>query len=235
MTEPDRHYRRVIAIDGPAAAGKSTTANAVARRLGFVHLNSGLLYRAITWWAIENGWNEEDSDFEDRIDSVQIELRAAQGQLRVFVDGQEPGPALEEMGVADRVSAVAGVGAVRRAVLTRLREAGEQFDLVCDGRDIGTTVFPRADVKVFLVAEATERARRRLIEQGLEPEEGALEAEVIRLLERDRADASRAISPLRRATDAIEIDTTGLTFDEVVERIIDIVRERHLGNPARRE
>ena len=235
MTGPDRHHRRVIAIDGPAAAGKSTTANAVARRLGFVHLNSGLLYRAITWRAIENGWNEADQDFVNQVESLRIELKAAEGRLRVVVDGQDAGPALEEARVADRVSAVAGIRAVRAVVLTRLRAAGEQFDLVCDGRDIGTTVFPRADVKVFLVADSTERARRRLLERGVDPEGAVLEAEIVRLLERDRADASRAISPLRRASDAIEIDTTKLTFDEVVEQIIGVIRDRRIGNRARPE
>jgi len=228
VNQPDPQRRRVIAIDGPAAAGKSTTANAVARRLGFVHLNSGLLYRAMTWRAIQNGWDDADEDCAQRIASARIELRDDQGWLRVIVDGEEPGAALEAPPVANRVSKVAAMHAVRRVVLTRLRDAGEEFDLVCDGRDIGTTVFPHADLKVFLVADPAERARRRLLERGIDPERPDLEAEVARLLERDRADASRAISPLRRARDAIEIDTTKLTFDEVVEKIIAVARTRRI-------
>lgn len=236
MNEPNRHGHRVISVDGPAASGKSTTANAVARRLGFVHLNSGLLYRALTWRVVGEGWDEAEPDFPRRIESIRIELRASGNHLQVFVDGEDPGPELHDRAVADRVSAVSGAQVVRQAVLTRLRHAGAQFDLVCDGRDIGTTVFPNADLKIFLVADANERARRRLLEQEVELTDSAVEREAARLIERDRADSSRELSPLRRASDAIEIDTTKLTGDEVVEKIVRVARKLSLGSPrARRD
>ena len=177
------------------------------------------------------GWDEADPDFPQRIESIRIELRVAGDHLRVLVDGEDPGPELHGRAVADRVSAVSGDGAVRQAVLTRLRHAGAQFDLVCDGRDIGTTVFPNADLKIFLVADAKERARRRLLEQGVELTDPAVEREVARLIERDHADSSRELSPLRRASDAIEIDTTRLTGDEVVEKIVQVARKLSLGRP----
>ena len=232
MTDIAPGGRRVIAIDGPAASGKSTTAAAVARQLGFVHLNSGLLYRALTWWTIRNGWKETDPGFARRIERLRIELRVEEGELRVLVEGHEPGEALHGPNVTNLVSAVAGLAAVRRATLTLLRDAGARFDLVCDGRDIGTTVFPRAHLKVFLVADATERARRRLLERGVEADAEAIEREVSRLIARDRADRSRALSPLRRASDAIEIDTTRQHPEAVVDQIVALALERHPDDPS---
>jgi cytidylate kinase len=218
--------KRVVAIDGPAASGKSTTAAAVAIRLGFIHLNSGLLYRAITWRALQQDWQPGTGDFDQQIGSVAIELERAPDGLRVVVDGEDPGDALHQQSVAGLVSSVARVGEVRSAVLARLRAASEQFDLVCDGRDIGTTVFPNADLKVFLVASSLERARRRLLDLEIEAGSEELRAEAERLERRDRADATRELSPLRKATDAIEIDTTSLTAEAVIEAICGLAVAR---------
>ena len=217
---------RIVSIDGPAAAGKSTTAAEVARRLGFVHLNSGLLYRALAWKTLSEDWNPEDDEYGERIRSARVELERKGNGLAVLVDGERPGRTLFGPRVSARVSSVASRGAVRDAVLERLRQAGDQFDLVCDGRDIGTTVFPDADLKVFLVAEPAERARRRLMDQGIEPTPDAVASEAARLERRDRADATREISPLRKADDAIEIDTTERTREEVVAAIVSLARER---------
>ncbi len=218
--------RRVIAIDGPAASGKSTTAAAVARCLGYVHLNSGLLYRAFTWRTIHEEWDPSGTAYDDRIRSVRIRLEQTESGLRVVVDGEDPGSDLFGQDVAAGVSEVAGVGAVREAVLQRLRVAGEQFDLVCDGRDIGTTVFPAADLKVFLIADARERARRRLLDLQVRPGEFEIAEESARLDRRDAADATRKLSPLRKAADAVEIDTTSVTRDEVVDAICALAAAR---------
>lgn len=226
MTRAGRAHR-VIAIDGPAASGKSTTARAVAERLGFVHLNSGLLYRAITWISIERGWWEDDAGFAARLRGLDLRLRPADGRLRVEVEGRDPEDALQGRRVAARVSAISAVPAVREKVLERLRDAARRHDLVCDGRDIGTEVFPDADLKVFLEADAGERARRRLRDLGEEaPDEARLREETRRLQARDRADSTRRLAPLRAARDAVRIDTTGRPPEEVVERILTLCRER---------
>lgn len=217
--------RRVIAIDGPAASGKSTTAAAVGKALGFVHLNSGLLYRAYTWSTIRRGWVESDPGYDDAVASVAIDLARDESDLRLLVDGEDPGLALHGREVAARVSAVASIRSVRAAVFERLQSAAGEFDIVCDGRDIGTTVFPDADLKVFLVADAGERARRRLLEHGETTDLDRIREEAERLRRRDEADATRELSPLRKADDAVEIDTTEMSAEEVVELILSLAEE----------
>lgn len=220
----------MVAIDGPAASGKSTTARRVADRLGFAHLNSGLLYRAVTWMALERGWDDSAADFEAKVRGLTIELVPTPGSLRVSVDGQDPGTALHAPRVAARVSAVSSLRAVRELALTHLRGAARMGGLVCEGRDIGTVVFPDAEVKVFLVAAAEERARRRLLDLH-EPDTRARVAdEARRLRARDLADSTRELSPLRRAADAVEIDTTRLSVEEVVDRILDLCQDRGIGS-----
>jgi cytidylate kinase len=216
----------VVAIDGPAASGKSTTARRAANGLGFAHLNSGLLYRAITWMALERGWGDSAPDFETNVRGLDIQLVRTPGSLRVTVDGEDPGAALHAPRVTERVSAVSSVRAVREVALTHVRAAAQMRGLVCDGRDIGTKVFPDAEVKVFLVASARERARRRLLDLGEPPTEARVDEEAVRLRARDRADSTRELSPLRRAPDAVEIDTTSLTVEEVVGQILVLCRDR---------
>lgn len=213
----------VIAIDGPAASGKSTTAREVADRLGFRHVNSGLLYRAITWLALREGWEESDPGFGDRVAEVQIGwVEGPDGALSVEIEEETPGPALQSSRVAARVSRVSSLAPVRARVLQVLRAAARRYDLVCDGRDIGTEVFPEAPLKVFLVATPKERARRRLGDHGLETTPERIEEEAARLRARDEADSRRVLSPLRKAEDAVEIDTTDRSLEEVVECILDL-------------
>ncbi|MCZ0934875.1 MAG: 3-phosphoshikimate 1-carboxyvinyltransferase [Gemmatimonadetes bacterium] len=232
--EPFRHGRRssrrghpsragrVIAVDGPAASGKSSTALSVARRLGFVHVNSGLLYRAITWWALDRGIAEDGPSLEAAVPGLEIDLVPAGGGFDVSVEGARPGSGLESPAVTARVSAVSTLPAVREVVLERLRRAGGQHEIVCDGRDIGTAVFPDAELKIFLVAEAGERARRRLRQRAAPFTDDDVERQTRRLEARDRLDRSRPLSPLRRAPDAIEIDTTSMPPDEVVDAILEL-------------
>lgn len=228
---PVRRALRVIAIDGPAASGKSTTARRVAERLGFVHLNSGLLYRAVTLKALEEGWDGDTAELEAHVPELDLALVPHGPGLRVEVDGTDPGEALQGGPVSERVSAVSALPAVRAEVFRRLREARERFDLVCDGRDIGTTVFPEADLKVFLVAEPGARARRRLLERGDPATPADVSREAARLRARDEADATRDHSPLRRAPDAVLIDTTELMPGAVVDAIVALAVERGVADP----
>ncbi|MFQ5680075.1 MAG: (d)CMP kinase [Gemmatimonadota bacterium] len=220
---------RVIAIDGPAASGKSTTAQRVAERLGFWHLNSGLLYRAITWVALERGWDEGDERFADQVAGLEIRIGGTAARPRVAIAGTERGEELQTPEVTARVSAIAARRPVRELVLHLLREAASTRDVVCDGRDIGTVVFPEAVLKVFLIATAEERARRRLLDYGREPTPARVEKEARRLRARDRADSHRDLAPLRRADDAVEIDTTDLDPEAVVERILALATGRGIG------
>ena len=213
---------RVIAVDGPAASGKSSTARSVARRLGFVHVNSGLLYRAITWWALDRSIAEDEPSIEAAVPGLDVDLVPAHDGFEVSVAGTRPGPGLESSDVTARVSAVSALPAVREVVLERLRRAGRHHEIVCEGRDIGTAVFPDADLKVFLVADVGERARRRLRQRAVPFTEEDIEREIRRIEARDRLDRSRPLSPLRRAPDAIEIDTTSMSPDRVVDAILEL-------------
>lgn len=210
---------RVVAVDGPSASGKSTTARDVAERLGFVHLNSGLLYRAVAWTALRDGWIDAP-DFDARVKSIEFDLEPDPPSYRLRVDGERPGPWLQSAEVSRRASQVAERRIVRDRVNAALRDAAAGTSLVVDGRDIGTEVFPDAFLKIFLVASPEERARRRLSddEKPLEADELAAEAE--RLRERDERDSGRVIAPLVRAEDAIELDNTERSRDEVVEEIV---------------
>lgn len=219
----------IVAIDGPAGSGKSSTAREVALRLGFRHLDSGAFYRALTLALLRSGtspdrWSTLD---ETALDGLRVSGRAGDNGFALRIGDEDVSGAIRGEDVTRHVSAVAQVPAVRAWLLDRLRQAATGVDLVADGRDIGTVVFPDAEVKVFLVADPTERARRRLRERGIDdPDDTTLQDEIERLLSRDRTDSERAIAPLRRAVDAVEIDTTKLDFEEQVERIADLVRGR---------
>lgn len=219
----------IIAIDGPAGSGKSSTARAVARKLGLRHLESGAFYRALTLAALEAGIPVEEWErlgLED-LDALRVSARPADNGFRLFIGDDDVTDLLRSPQVNAHVSHLARVPAVREWLLERLRAAARESDVVSDGRDIGTVVFPNADLKVFLVAAAETRARRRLAEQGIhEPTPKQLAEETARLLERDRIDSERDVAPLTRAPDAVLIDTTDLTFDEQVDRIVELARAR---------
>lgn len=221
----------VVTVDGPAGSGKSSTARAVAQRLGFRHLDSGALYRALTFALLERDvpverWAELDPD---RLQEIPLELRPTDDSFRVLYDGRPLTDELRSDMVTDHVSRAASAGAVRSRLLELQREAARLGSLVADGRDMGTIVFPEADVKIFLTAKLEERARRRLKERtDREPDPAAITAEVDRIAERDRRDSERTLSPLRRPEDALVLDTTDLSFEEqvraVVERIETLTR-----------
>ncbi len=219
----------IVTIDGPAGSGKTTTAQAVARRLGFRHLDSGAFYRALTFAALRariapDHW---DSLSMQELAALGVSARPDAEGFRLVVDGEDVTTRLRSAEVNAQVSRMARVPAVRRWLMDRLRGAADAGDLVADGRDMGTVVFPRADVKVYLVADIRKRAQRRLVQQGeTNPQPTEVDAEVARLTERDRIDSERMLAPLRRADDAVAIDTTRLSFDEQVDRIASLVNQR---------
>ncbi|HEX7119660.1 MAG TPA: (d)CMP kinase [Longimicrobiales bacterium] len=219
----------IIAIDGPAGSGKSTTARAVARRLGFRHLDSGAFYRALTYAALRAGAPVERWDDLSRaeLDAFDVHAEPADETFRLRVGGEDVTREIRSPEVNAHVSRMARVPAVREWLLGRLREAARGVDLVADGRDIGTVVFPEAELKIFLSADVAIRARRRLAENGVvDPDDETLAAEIARLHARDRMDTEREVAPLRMADDAVPVDTTSLTFDEQVERIVRLAEER---------
>ncbi len=232
--EPARPFRErgrgpVIVIDGPAGSGKSTTAREVARRLGFRHLDSGALYRALTCALLESGRPPESwpALTESDLNAHPVRMVAAGSAFRTMLGARPLTTELRSPEVDAHVSAVARLPAVRGWLLDRQRQAGEEGSLVGDGRDLGTVVFPEAEVKVFLVADVAERARRRLLQKGREPDSGSeVSAEVDRLSSRDHIDATRGIAPLKKAADAFEVDGTRLSFAEQVEAILRVVRAR---------
>ncbi|MGH7471774.1 MAG: (d)CMP kinase [Longimicrobiales bacterium] len=219
----------IIAIDGPAGSGKSSTARAVAQRLGFKHLDSGAFYRALTLAALRSGWPVETwPDLNaQQLEALGIHARAVGTGLRLLAHDQDITGDLRSAAVNAHVSLMARVPAVRAWLLARLRAAAATTNLVADGRDMGTVVFPGAQLKVFLTAERATRARRRLAEQGIEqPAADEIDEETERLLGRDRIDSEREIAPLRPAHDAVPLDTTALSFEEQVATIVGLARER---------
>jgi cytidylate kinase len=222
----------VIAIDGPAASGKSTTAKLVAERLGYLHIDTGAMYRAITLKVVDQ---KLPFDARDQIQSLaertNIQLEQRNGQSRIFVDGSDVTEAIRSPEVTKRVSLISSHPSVREVMVREQRRMAEAGGVVLEGRDIGTVVLPNADLKIFMVADVSERARRRKMElqqAGVDVDEAALRAEIE---ERDRLDSTREASPLRKADDAFLLDTSGLTVEQQVEFIItkahEIIRRKN--------
>ena len=216
----------VVAIDGPAASGKSSTANEVARRLGFLHVDSGALYRALTLVALDLGQDATAEQILRAAELRDVRLRIEGTRLWVLLEGGDAEPRIRSPEVTALVSPVSAMSAIRDWVNRRLRDlAANGASLVLDGRDIGTAVFPDAAIKVYLDASPETRARRRLEQRGQRTDAETLAAEAARIAARDAADSSRAIAPLRAADDAVHLDTGSLTFEQQVDRIVGLVRE----------
>jgi cytidylate kinase len=215
----------IIAIDGPAGAGKSTIASRLARKLGYVNLESGAMYRALALKAIE--WDisfDDEAALDDLAHKSRIKIEPALGGNRVFLDGRDVTQRVRETDVSEAASRVSVHPKVRAWMVARQRVMGVKGGVVMEGRDIGTKVFPDADVKVFLDADPVIREQRRIQQQhsrGASAETMAAE-----LRERDKRDRTRANSPLEPAKDAMLLDSTSLSEDEVVERIEALVQER---------
>ncbi|MFY0543033.1 (d)CMP kinase [Brevibacillus sp. H7] len=212
-----------IAIDGPAGAGKSTVAQKVAGRLEFVYIDTGSMYRALAWAVLHNGVPVDDEQaVSDLLQNNTIELQRVNSVQRVLWNGRDITEEIRTPEVSQYASIVASYGSVRRQMLVLQRKMAEQGNVVMDGRDIGTHVLPDAEVKIFLTASIRERAERRLKEllaKGHVTDLETLEAEIA---ERDKRDMERDVAPLRQAEDAVLVDTTGLSIDQVVDRILQI-------------
>lgn len=212
----------IIALDGPAGSGKTTTAKIVADKLGYLYIDTGAMYRAVTL-----AWLRQDKEYSDAgviamLDSLQIELRQSEVGQRTILNGEDVSEDIRLPEVTKLVSPVSAIAEVRDKLVAMQREIGNAGGVVMDGRDIGTAVFPNAELKVFLVASIETRANRRtkeLLAKGMEVNEELIKKEIA---DRDHYDSNREHSPLRKAEDAIEIDTSDMTLQEQADTIIKL-------------
>ena len=222
----------IIAIDGPSGSGKSTTARLLAQRLGYLYIDTGAMYRAVTLAVLRAGIDPTDqAGVEERARRSRVELEGASGGVLVRLDGEDVSDEIRSLEVTRHVSAVSEVPAVREVLVEAQRELGRRGGVVLEGRDIGTVVFPDADLKVFMEADLATRARRRYEELMARGSDSTLQAVAADLDRRDRHDSGRGHSPLTRAHDAVGIDTTHLTIDEQVRAIEGLARERGTAGP----
>jgi CMP/dCMP kinase len=223
--DPTPSRRLIIAVDGPAGAGKSTIASRLARKLGYVNLESGAMYRALALKAIEWDVSFDDGPALRKLaENARIALEPTLGGNRVLLDGKDVSTRIRERDVTEAASRVSVHPAVREWMVARQQEMGKDGGVVMEGRDIGTKVFPHADLKIFLDADPVVREQRRLDQQKIKgPSAQSIAAE---LRERDQRDRTRATSPLVPAEDAVIIDSTHLSEDEVVHRAEELVREK---------
>ncbi len=228
MSPRDDPRPQVIAIDGPAAAGKSTVGQAIAQRLGYRYLDTGAMYRAVTWAALERGVPVDDEAAVTRLtESIEIDITSPTDddgrQYTVYVDGQDVTWALRRPEVDAAVSKVAAYPGVRRALVAQQRRLADRGGVVVVGRDIGTVVLPQADLKIYLDASVEERARRRYQERRARSEPVDYEQILRDMRRRDRMDSSREMAPLRPAEDAVIVNTDGLSVEQVIERVMQLV------------
>ncbi|MCO6541330.1 MAG: (d)CMP kinase [Lactobacillus sp.] len=216
-----------IAIDGPASAGKSTIAKIIATKLNYVYTDTGAMYRAATWLARQNKIDYSDADgIAKLIKQFPISFRVESDKQHVLVAGHDISEDIRQPQISKNVSQVAALASVRDLLVQQQRQIAQENDVVMDGRDIGTTVLPDAQVKIFLVASVQERAHRRYLEnktRGIETSLSTIEDEIAA---RDYKDSHRQISPLKKASDAIEVDTTKLEINQVVEEILKIIHNK---------
>ena len=219
----------VIAIDGPAASGKSTTAQKVAKRLGYTYIDTGAMYRAVTLATLEAGIDPDDSVAVEQLAamlSIEFQSNPRDGSLCTLLDDRDVSREIRSPEVTAAVSRVSSYPGVRERLVELQQSMGRKGGVVLDGRDIGTVVFPDADLKIFMVADLHARAERRHAELRSRGTDQLLDDLVTELAERDRFDSSRDLSPMRKAADAVEIDTSGLSIDDQVELVLRLAGER---------
>lgn len=216
--------RLVVAIDGPAGAGKSTVARIAAEKLGYTYIDTGAMYRGVAWKALQQKQEITDALILDVVRDIDVDFHYEGGATTVTVDGTDVSKAIRTPKVSHLVSQVAKLGPVREKMVALQRKMAERGSVLMDGRDIATNVLPHADVKIYLTASIEERARRRCKE--LQEKGHAVRLSDIRadIAARDKADMEREISPLVQADDAMRLDTTGMSINEVVEKILEMCR-----------
>ncbi len=216
---------KVIAIDGPAGSGKSTTSKILAARLGFRYLDTGAMYRALTWLALQHNVAPSDGDkLKVLASNVMIEFETHEDVNKVFINGREVTNEIRTPEITLHVSEVSAHPDVRKAMVHKQIEMGKEGSIVAEGRDTTTVVFPDADIKVFLDARVQTRAERRLIELAKMGVATSLQEQIEDIERRDKFDSGRKHSPLLRAKDAYVVDTTSCTIEEQVERILDLLK-----------
>jgi CMP/dCMP kinase len=215
----------VVAIDGPAGSGKSTSAKRVAERLGFLYIDTGAMYRAVTLLALENNVLSNPEEISKLTSTADIKLDFSGGKTEVFLNGTNVTTGIRSKEVNENVSEVSKIKFVREALVRMQRDMVKDSSIVMEGRDIGTVVFPDADVKIFLTASLEKRTERRLKEYQTGGSFFEIEDIKKNLQQRDKIDSTREESPLVKADDAVEIDTSASTFEEQVNKIINIVKE----------
>lgn len=217
-----------VAIDGPASAGKSTVAKIIARKLSFVYIDTGAMYRACTVIAQNHHLDYGDQEaILKAIDQDGIELKSEGGQQKVYVAGKDVSKEIRTPVISANVSQVSALPAVRQKMVALQRQMAGKTNVIMDGRDIGTTVLPNAEVKIFLVASACSRAERRLLDlkqRGIKSDKSVDQIEQD-IAARDYKDSHRQVSPLKMAADAVKIDTTEMTIDEVVAKILALINK----------
>ena len=212
----------IVAIDGPAGAGKSTVSQIAADKLGFTYIDTGAMYRAVAYKALQQKAEVTDELIISVLPDIEITLKFENAKTKVFADGKEITAEIRTPEINKIVSKVATLVPVREKLTELQRKMGQNENVLMDGRDIGTFVFPNADVKIFLTASVEERARRRYEElkaKGFDVDLKEIEKDIAK---RDKLDSEREMAPLKKADDAILLDTTGLSIDEVVEKIITL-------------
>ena len=214
----------VVAIDGPAGAGKSTVAQMAAKELGFTYIDTGAMYRAVAWKSLQQGKTVTDDLINDVVKDIDIVLDYKEGKTRVFVDGTEVTSEIRTPEVTGIVSQVAALGPVRERLTDLQRKMATQGSVIMDGRDIATNVLPNADIKIFLTASIEERADRRYKEMKAKGYDVDLKKLQEEIAARDKADSEREISPLVQAEDAELLDTSDMSIEEVVKAILDRCR-----------
>ncbi|MEL7034824.1 MAG: bifunctional pantoate--beta-alanine ligase/(d)CMP kinase [Cyanobacteria bacterium J06592_8] len=223
-----RNRKPILAIDGPAGAGKSTVTRQVAQKLNLLFLDTGAMYRAVTWLILEKGIKIEDEPaVAEIVHQCQIELKPQEDQLEIYINGREVTAEIRSQQVTANVSAIAAQAVVRQHLVKQQQTYGRTGGVVAEGRDIGTYVFPDAELKIFLTASVKERSQRRQLELQQQGQEDISLKQIEReIAQRDYQDSTRSIAPLRKAADAIEIQTDGLTIEQVTEQIIRLYHQK---------
>ena len=216
-----------VAIDGPAGAGKSSVAKVVAKETGFVYVDTGAMYRAAAYAAIKNGIDIENnqSEVEKLVGNIEIALTYNNGVLQVYLDGEDISNKIRTPQISKGASDVATMGGVRKKLVLMQQEMAKKADIIMDGRDICSTVLPNATIKIFLTASVDTRAKRRYDELLQKGEQCNLEQIKLDIIARDKNDSEREISPLRKTDDSLLIDTSDMTFDEVVDKIKNLIKD----------